>query len=361
MIDAFSTVLLFTLTVAIFALCMLPAFIEWYAKTDQEPLRVVREHDTNIRHFAYSFVEQLQNFAAAEGVRLDAQATPLDLTWQDEESISFIGQRALPQLSPREIRERLVQRVIVGTHHMQLPDNMVFEREVYCHGDFASGSAVAFRALYAAGDVALGKENVVVRWLHGVGGIAIGEGSRIFGRCSADGKISLAANCEFERLNAPLIEILPAAATTQTLEREQAGEVWEPPKRSAAIDPFTVKVFGDEKIAAHTLLTKNLIVKGVLEIADGAEIRGDIKAGRALHIAANTIIRGALVCRGPITLGRACVVAGPIISETDIQVSSGCDIGEPDKPTTVSAPQVELHTGVRIYGSVWGGENGRSV
>ena len=64
------------LALTVCAAPFMPALHEWLVGSDAAPLVVVREQDTNIRHFAHSFFDQVQAFFEREGI--DTLAPPPD-------------------------------------------------------------------------------------------------------------------------------------------------------------------------------------------------------------------------------------------------------------------------------------------
>lgn len=346
-------VLLFAITSLMFLLALVPALLEWYAKTDAEPLRVVREQDTSIRHFATSFRTQINTFFDDHGIELDAPPAPFNAVWHIDEPVSFLGAAPAPEFSPDEINSRRVNRVLIGTGSMFLPGDMVYEQEVYCCGDLTTGDRTAYRALYAEREIALGNESVVVRWLHAGGGVTVGAGSRLLGRLSADQSVTLGPDCEFERVSSPVIRCAPEVVSPRHLCPPPAREPWKPGDTLQAIDGDTLKANTELAIPPGTRVEKNLIAKRGLSYGEGVEVTGDSKAQKSLRVGRGAVIRGALVCTGLIDIEPDCLIKGPIISELGIRIGTGCVIGTPAQGTTISAPRIAVAPGVQVSGTVW--------
>lgn len=352
-------VLLFAVTFLMLLLTLVPALLEWYAKTDAEPLRVVREQDTSIRHFAMSFRTQVNAFFDNYGIVVDNPPTPFNAVWHIDEPLSFLGAAPAPEFSPDEIKTRRINRVLVGTSSMFLPGDMVYEEEVYCCGDLTTGDRTAYRALYAEGEISLGNESVVVRWLHAGGGVTVGTGSRLLGRLSADQSVTLAADCEFERISSPVIRFAPDNVPARHLDEPFPREPWNPQEPLQSIDSHTLKANATLTIPDHVRVEKHLIAKSALAYGAGVEVVGDTKAGKSMRIGRGAVIRGSLVCSGLIEIEADCRITGPVISELGIRIGTGCVIGTPARPTTVSAPQIAVASGAQVSGTVWAGAGGR--
>ena len=352
-------VLLFAITALMLTLSLVPALLEWYAKTDAEPLRVVREHDTSIRHFATSFRTQINTFFDDHGIELDNPPTPFNAVWHIDEPVSFLGTTHAPEFSPDEIRDRRINRVLIGTASMFLPGDMVYEEEIYCCGDLTTGDRTAYRALYAEREISLGDESVVVRWLHACGAATVGARSRLFGRLSADQSVTLGADCEFERISSPVIRFAPDAAPARHLPGSGTFESWTPDEALEPLDSATLKTNGSLAIPDHVRVDKHLIVKRSLTYGEGVEVSGDTKAVKSMRIKRGAVIKGSLICTGLIEIEADCRIKGPVVSELGIRIGTGCVIGTPAKPTTVSAPDIAIAPGAQVSGSVWAGAHGR--
>lgn len=359
MAPLFQMLLLFAITSTLLILALVPALLEWYSKSDAQPLTVVREQDTSIRHFAMSFRSQVNTFFDDHGIELSNPPAPFNAVWHVDEPVSFLGENYFPDFSPEEIEHRRINRVLIGSSDMMLPGDMVYEEEIYCCGDLTTGDRTAYRALYSEREIKLGEESVVVRWIHSDADIAVGARSRLFGRLSADRAVTIDPGCEFERISSPVIEFstsnLNPANEPTAIERT----VWEPADNVASIDDRTLKTRSNLLIEANQIVDKNLIVKRRLAFGDNVEIVGDIKADESLKLGAGSIVRGALVCGGPIEIGSGCFIKGPVISESSIAISAGCVIGAPAMPTTVSAPAISIAPGAQVSGSLWAGVSGQ--
>lgn len=351
--------LLFAITLLMLLLTLVPALLEWYAKTDAEPLRVVREQDTSIRHFATSFRTQVNTFFDDHGIELDNPPTPFNAVWHIDEPISFLGAAPAPEFSPDEVKSRRINRVLIGASSMFLPGDMVYEEEVYCCGDLTTGDRTAYRALYAEGEISLGNESVVVRWLHAGGGVTVGTASRLLGRLSADQSVTLGVDCEFERISSPVIRFAPDNVTARHLNDRLTREPWDPDEPLQSIDRETLKANASLSIPDYVRVEKNLIVKRDLSYGVGVAVVGDSKAGKVMRIGRGAVIRGSLVCAGLIEIEADCRIKGPVISELGIRIGTGCVIGTPARPTTVSAPRIAVASGAQVSGTVWASTGGQ--
>jgi predicted acyltransferase (DUF342 family) len=107
-------------------------------------------------------------------------------------------------------------------------------------------------------------------------------------------------------------------------------------------------------------VTNDLIVRGRLRIGAGARIDGSIKSHGDIDIGTGCVVRGAVVTRRNIQIHPACKIRGPVIAEFRITISPGSIIGTPRQPTTVTAAEIIVDSGVQISGTLWAHEHGHT-
>ena len=354
------TALLLAATAAAMLLPLAPALIEWWRKTDTAPLRVVREQDTNIRHFAHSFCEQVSAIFERHGITASTPGAPFDEVWKGADRFHYTGTSIHPSLNEEELRTHLCNRLILAVAKLVLPDNMVFEQEIYAGGDLHTSRRNTLRTVYSGRRLSLGENTTIARWAHSCGPMRAAAGCRLYGRLSSDTLIALDPGVQFERLNAPIVQ----AGETWTARppvSQRPLKSWIPGRDMHALDEKTILVPGNLKIGRGTRVDSSLVTRGSLQIAPGAIVTGSLKANGRLRIGAGTVVQGAIISKGPLRLDPGCRIHGPIISETSITITADCQVGNASHPTTVSAPLITLHGGCRVLGSVWASRAGRVV
>lgn len=65
-----------------------------------------------------------------------------------------------------------------------------------------------------------------------------------------------------------------------------------------------------------------------------------------------------MTCEKRVYVFKDARVFGPVISESDILIGSDAVIGLPEAPTTVSAANIIVESGVVVHGTVWAHEIG---
>jgi len=350
------TLLFFGFTVALFLLPLAPALLEWRNRRDAQPLKVVRDYDGNIKHFAIRFRQFLsQQFAE---LAHDSGPAPVARVGRlpTGDQYELVGADGLPNIADEERAQQDVHHMVLGTADLRLGSDMLYEKEVFAAGAIISGGGNSFRALLAKGDIMLGPDSDVLRWAHSDGSISAGAKCRLFGRISADRALLLRGETRFGRMRAPTIRWgdtqpppLPQPAARTPLERprelldESAGR-WLAP--------------GDWVLPDASYHRGDLVARGAMAVGAGSLIEGSIKSHGELRLEAGTRITGAVVCSERIWIGPGCVIGGPLICERSIEIGAGTVLGTPDTETTVTAEEIRVHEGVIAHGTVWARELG---
>ena len=331
-----------------------PALCEWLLGSDAQPLLVVREQETNIRHFAHSFFDQIQVFFEREGI--DARAPPADYEgeFRPGQRFLFLSHDSRPQWSDEIRRTRLVNTLLIASGDLMIEGGYVYEQEIYCGGQLYGGAHSTFRAVYAGTDLVLGQNCTVARWLHSQGHVHIGRDCTVYGRISSTSSITLGPGTRFQRLNADVVRFASDAAVAGGLGMGRPTPIiWQVPTNARQLDEHTVSCAGDLKLYTATRVDTHLVTQGTLEVGTSCEINGNLKASARLVLGAGCVVRGALVCSGPIVIGPGCLVKGPVVSEMAISIATGSVIGTPGLATTVTAPRIRVASGCQVSGTLW--------
>ena len=342
---ALAFLVLLVVTVAWFALPLLPAFRELYDPTDTEPLRVVERDAGDVAFFARGFRRYLERQLAA----LPAGAAGSDWYGRFRDGTPVLLVHALPDALRRGPRpDGAHDRVVVIEPEVTLAGGETFLLEVAARGTLHGGHGGTFRALDGLGDIHLGPASMVLRWVHADGVLSAGERSGLYGRASAGRELQLGAGVTFERLAAPVIRILGQVPSPASPPPTAA---WNPPERAVAAGDH-LRIPGDVTIPEATAHEGHVVVRGTLRLGPAAAIDGSVKAHRGVALESGATVRGAIVSRTHIVLGRHTRVTGPLIAEDEILIDEGSIVGSPEAPTTVVAPRGRLAAGVVDNGQV---------
>jgi len=343
----------------LFLLPLLPSLAEWRFRRDALPLKVVREYDGNIRHFANRFrqflAEQFAELAQAAGKSTVARNGRL----ATGDRYQLVGADGRPAIAEQERAAQTVDQMVLGTAALELGQGLLYQKEVFAAGAIRTGKGNSFRALLARGDITLGEECDVLRWAHSDARMTAGRRTRLFGRVSANHELVLHGETRFGRMHAPVIRFGP----------EQPAPLPQPAGRTALARPDKLLddaagrwlVGGDLVVPEASFHRGSLVARGGMNVGANALVEGSIKCHGDLHVAAGARIEGALVCGGNMFIGAGCRVKGPLVCEKTIEIEAGAVLGSAAVETTVTAVDIRVHEGTVAYGTVWARELGYVV
>ena len=311
----------------------MPAIREWRRPTDATALRVLPDYNNDIDHFARRLAADA---AAALGSGPPTGYEGFDMVTTPVQAMDWQG-----------ASRRLLARESISTvAAVRSP------QPLYVHGGLVAGPESAFTAVFAAGDLQLGDGSQVSDWAHAGRELSAGRGSALQRRASADVAIRLAAGGRFERLNAPEVSFgEPAPATTRAVPYRKGSLAELPGALRQTASLYMVR--GDCHLADGLSYEGSLIVTGFLSLGVGTTLQGDVKARDGLALAQGAAIHGAATCERRVHLAGGSYLRGPLVSEGDILLETGTQVGRADSPTTVSGRDIVVDEGVTVHGSIW--------
>ncbi len=340
-------VLFFALFLSLLLLPLIPSLRELELKNDATPLSINQSHDGDIKIFSENF-RQLVNQELEKNSR--------KLTSMASDKFRLID--GAFAISAAEQKERSVNQAIVSLKPLNLPNDYVFEREVYGKQNVISGFNDHFRAVLADEDLILKANTVVTRWAHGQR-VRLGSNVTILGRVSADEVIVMKPSCAFTRINAPVIQFglekahLSAEADPTNDEKVVARAFSDVDKAQMDESGGCWLVTGDFAIPPYGNIKSNMVVHGDLSIGKGAVVTGSVKTHGNLTLDSCAKVMGALVSENDVTIGEGCLVKGPVVSEKTVHIESGAVIGTMNYPTTVTADYIRAKSGACAHGTMW--------
>lgn len=347
-----SVAVLIVMSAALFALPLIPAMTELNRKTDAQPLSVIQQHAGEIRHFADRFRVYIKELEPLLRQAVHA-GTTLSGTLPDKTDYLVLGSGKEALRLPLQQGDETCPVLLAAGVDLFLPPDTAFSKDVYVAGRFRGGTKNRYRAILGEKEVDLGGESHVMRWVHAVGDFSAGPACQLHGRVSSDTGIQLSGGSTFQRLNAPHIEFgkppLPS----------DFANVSEP------LDSFATATRllhdGDFEIRDGETFRGNLVARGILRIGRRARILGDVKGDRGVVVDEGAILRGSLISSNTMRIGANCDIHGPVIAEKFLILERGTRCGSAEKPTTVSAPWIQVEEGVVVFGTLWAREHGAAV
>lgn len=343
----------------LFLLPLAPAVLEWWRPSDNAPLRVVREYDGSISHFAASF----QHFVDAQLRPYLEQARSsgcqVDAVLANGTRIIAVAAGQPLRLDDDEEKGRECGHLILASGDLDLPGKRIYAGEIYAQGSIHGGPGLVLRAALAKGDIALAPETFVMRWIHAEGEAVVAARARLYGRASAVRRLVVGPGSQFGRIFAPRVEfspvVLPALPVRQVLQRRPTLAL---PPCLQANDVGRWLVRGDFAVQPLSWHRGHLIAAAGLQVGEGAFVAGSVKGNRDVTLAPGCCVLGSVVAAGSVFLAQDSRAMGPIVAEQVVEIGPGCVVGTPEHPTTITAPHIRVAPGALVHGSVWAREGG---
>lgn len=355
MMHLLAALVLFLVTIAWFALALLPALREHFSRRDIQPLRLSNEA-ADIRFFAHSFRKHVES--RLERLRASAKDRPTFVMPLDRDVVWY----ASPSTEPTRVflghddLTSVENLTVIAEASLRVPDDTIVSRELFTSGSLDAGARTAFRAVLVDGDASFGAGTTIVRWADAGGACRVGENSTLWGRASSRGRMSLDVGTRFERLGAPCIVFGSDVVGEPTPKSGRERLRLEPPK-GATVSEDRWRIDGDFNVPPGSVVPVALVLSGALELGTGARIDGAVRA--------NTIMAGddcefgrSIAAERSLTAGARCSIAGPVAVEGTVTFGEGCRIGGTGDETTISAIDVHMAPGVVLHGEVWARSEG---
>jgi cytoskeletal protein CcmA (bactofilin family) len=359
-----AVLLYFIFTVTLGLLPFIPALRELRNPQDDSPLRVSRESDVDIRHFAKGFHSFIEDGFADRFDRCLESGISLAGTLADGSRYLLIGNDDPLLFSEEEALNRASERLLLSTGDLELKGDASFLGEIYSRASIQGGPRNIYRALLADGDIRLDEQSTTLRWLHGEGRVEANRECCLHGRVSAGEVIALTGGCRFERLGAKRIEfgqVMDDVRQPDDPETRPRVEERSPHQLHRKAKFSARRCLVDTRkldVPPSSLLDYNLVATGELRIGMGCRILGSIKSHSDIILDEKVEITGSVVAGRNLRVSSGCRINGLVIAEGDTVLCNGTVIGTADKPTTVSVESLLVEPGTLVHGSVWAHQRG---
>jgi len=328
--------IVFVLFILLFILPFLPGITELVRKEDAEPLYIAMNYIKDPRYFGKSFKELLHRatdgFTAAPGTR--------DVQLSKKESLEITG--SMDVLNAEKIDHLLcVQGNFVSCGNAQ------FNKEVYVTGNASVGPNNIIQVMAANGNVTIGADVQLNRWLDADGNIDIGAHCNLGISASSGRKLRLGQDCLFRRLYG-----VPITTGDNRIIAMNHFKPPLPPTEPVPPELSFVRI-KDHTVPPGTIMDKNVVFPQDVQIGYGSIFTGNIKSYGKLVLEDNVTIDGNLFADGDITIGRGAKISGHVFSQKNVYISGGTVVSCPDTiKSVIGKKSVRIEENVTIYGYV---------
>lgn len=355
MIPAVGPMGLISVTAALLAVPVVPAFHELHKRNDAGPLPT-STHDGRIENFAERFRSQVEPLraeleqccASGEVRRTQAPGIEVLLLGRDDFDFDPMSMQAI---------------TTVLASHLHVPCGRTVHADLYSAGDLSVGEGSVIRAAQSEGDIRLGPNSTALRWVHAGGRVHLQQGSTSYGRLSALDSILLEPGSSFEHMHAPLITTaepdredepsLGGRARAREFSRNKSDRQATPGIGDVFRSHPRVRVHGDFLLPAGETSMGNVIATGSVGVGARSKLLGSVKSYQDMFVDEGARVQGSIICGGTLYLGSNCFVAGPVMAERDVVISAGVSVGTAGGLTTISSHTVQMARECRVHGTIW--------
>lgn len=381
--------LLLLLFFLVFSVSLYFGYREWRQPSDAIPLAMDVDYVRVENYFGLSFRRKMQEWLAESqpnGVAAGAPAAPAEFSTAVRRRTA--GGEHMLLLPGGRIGNGEEREIIYSEGDLTLSDGSIFRREIYCQGRLETEAGVRLQSVAADGDMVLGADNDVARWVDAQGGIVIRGGTVVGSRASSLASIELERGVSVQSLYAPIVctakhhaERSRAEAHSGSNPRGEdssflpvahsgAGGNGSRPLpvpgflqglRWARLAPGTWLAQEDLNLPAGTRVEDNLIVKGTLTSGARCVFLGDVKAAR-LELGERNRVLGNLAAEDRLRVGEGSFVARNIAAGGDVRLAAEVRVGRSESLAVVSATgEIILEQDVTVCGKLTAGRRVRTI
>jgi predicted acyltransferase (DUF342 family) len=369
---------LFGLCLLLFSLCFCFAVREWLRPIDDAPLPVDIEYVRRENYFGESFRAKMKDWmweSMETGQPLanpEAGNPPVRARIEKPD-----GERIQLFAGGCWNRPGVTEDLIYSEGDLSLPQDAVFRSEIYSLGNVQIGERAELRCVAADGNIVLGADTKVSRWVDSRRSVVLRKGAVVGSRVSSAESITLEPGVSAESLYAPRIftigfgkwhEPWPDSRIRSLSVAGRKNPPDMPPavpgtefeagfngNHCSRLGPETRLVQGDLELGADTSVEDNLVVQGTLRSGLRCSFHGSVKARRVALGPRNTI-DGNLISTSALEIGASTHVGGSVIAEEDIMLRTGVRVGGEYRLAVVSAGKtVTMEANVAVSGKIAAG------
>jgi cytoskeletal protein CcmA (bactofilin family) len=358
--ELFAPIVLFGVTLGWFSLPLIPTMRELRKRTAARPLKVDRENDGEIRHFAKRFKAYLERSFQNPGLRecID-RGVAMEGLFEDGTRYRVV-ERSDRTFVNAGAGGGSIPGIVVFCGPISLPHGLEFLDGVYAAEDIACEEETMLRSLYGERDVLLRPGCVVLRWIHVHQHLIVDRRCSLYGRASAEQSMKISSGVEFERLYAQEIVFASENGNEQNAGSAAQSILLTPEKLGAtAMSEDCYSIDKDLEIPAGASIKGNFVVRGSVTIGSNVSIEGNIKSHEDMQIGHQSVVDGSVISSRDLEIRRDCRIRGPVVASRSMTIRTGCRIGKDSRLTSVIAPAIFVHPGVTVCGAVWAREHGK--
>ncbi|MBI4751376.1 MAG: hypothetical protein HY774_23095 [Acidobacteria bacterium] len=314
---------------------LVPGLLELRRPQDGKPLAVDPEYSRDPRYFGRQFRAQLLH-------RLERNPLePATCSLQDQ----LLIEPHLKILDTLTLADHSNQSVLLVARRKSTIGEKCLLGDCYFADGVTLGTGTTVTCLAADADTWIGAHCQIDQWIDVEGNLYLKNNCVLGKSATAEGKLQLEEGCHFHRLWGLPIQTTSSKASIPT---QKTGL-----PLPSSIDQAVV--WGNRKLSLpkDTILSRDLVVYGDLEIGENSSLFGNIKTHGTLTVGAGVRIEGNIFSRKSMFLGVNSQILGNVFSEKEIYLASGTTVGDTFRQKSViAAGQIRIEPEVIIFGWV---------
>jgi len=320
----------------------IPAFRELLHPKDNKPLLINQDYVRDPKFFEKSFMEEIKPYLdnteqSAKGVILFKNQVPID--YHKDLSIADSTKTG---------------HVLIISNNFKSGNRAAYSQPVYVKGNAEIGVDNEFDILKVHGNVKLGKDCSITKWMSSDGNITAGDSVQLGKRVTCDNTLQINKGCQFSNLYAMPIATYEAdfnQSLDSTTPVELPDEKIDNNKQVTDFNWYISKSF--ISIPPYSVVNNSMIIKSDLVIRQGVVVNGDLKVYGKVAIEKGVRIYGELICEKDVVVGEDSFIRENLFSQSQIYLKKGVRIGMPGKhKTAIGKKGIKIEKNVLVYGSL---------
>jgi predicted acyltransferase (DUF342 family) len=359
---------------------------------DNKPLYINMFHSKDPLYFGRAFKNKV---ADAIGPLESGQALEtgtMKLRISKSEPVEICDTKAIPD-------DSRMNHIFYIRNDFTIGDRTILRKDVYVKGDSRIGSHNALRTIYGEGDIRLGENCHVSRWLCSEKNIHVGPGGNLGRNAACTGRLELDPGCRFQSLFAgPVLTTgtenpgnLLETDTAEIMSLDYPTRIELPVKPAWKIIKGHISVNCDDEclnnhedknsgrkvccgiepgrepcheshwhvtrdqvaIEALTTIATTFVARQELVVKEFCKIMGAIKGFKNVILKENVEVHGDIFAEGNIIIENNCTLLGNVFSQSEIYIGNGVRISRPQSiKSVIGKKKIEIGRNTLIFGYV---------
>ena len=256
--------------ITLLVLAFVPAVRELKEKEDAKELYINMDYSKDPHYFGDSFRRILTNAVEKAGV----DQTISEMKLSRNEDVLITGTYSYIVVNSE-------QHVLLCRGNLEIEGPNTRNKEAYVMGNATMSDGSAITAMAVDGNLKLGKDVHVVRWLDSRGGITMGDNCDLGVSVSGTGRVTLGKDCKFLRIFGKPVATREFVSQMNFIRPVKKQEKYR-------------HILGNYKITRGVILDQDLKIEGdfVILTRERVEIYGSVFVEGSVRIDGNVLITG---------------------------------------------------------------------